>query len=171
MTERRADEATRDVDDWLKCYYMQDRIGETFTGSVSGVTAFGAFVALDELYVEGLVHISELGKDYFHFDAAKHQLMGERTHQRYRLGDRVRVKLVRVDLDTSQDRLSCCLAVAMRRQSSACEARFIYGFHAVTSRLRQSAGEREGDLSSTHARDDARARELRETRARAAACA
>jgi ribonuclease R len=102
MTERRADEATRDVVAWLKCYYMKDRVGETFTGSISGVTAFGAFVALDEIYVEGLVHISDLGSDYFHYDAGKHQLAGERTRKRYRLGDRLRVKLIRVDLDTSR---------------------------------------------------------------------
>jgi ribonuclease R len=101
-TERRADDATRDVTNWLKCYYMRDRVGETFMGSVSGVTAFGAFISLDDLYVEGLLHISELGKDYFHYDAAKHQLMGERTKQRYRLGDRVQVKVVRVDLDTTK---------------------------------------------------------------------
>ena len=101
-TERRADEATRDVTNWLKCYYMRDRVGETFMGTISGVAAFGAFIALDELYVEGLLHVSELGKDYYHFDAAKHQLMGERTNQRYRLGDRVNVKVVRVDLDTAK---------------------------------------------------------------------
>jgi ribonuclease R len=102
MTERRADDATRDVSAWLKCYYMKDRVGDVFMGSISGVTAFGAFVALDQVYVEGLVHVSELGSDYYHFDAAKHQLMGERTRKRYRLGDRVRVKVVRVDLDTSR---------------------------------------------------------------------
>jgi ribonuclease R len=102
MTERRADEATRDVSAWLKCYYMKDRVGDVFPGSVSGVTAFGAFVALDDVYVEGLLHVSELGSDYYHFDAAKHQLMGERTRKRYRLGDRVSVKVVRVDLDTSR---------------------------------------------------------------------
>ncbi len=101
-TERRADDATRDVTNWLKCYYMRDRVGETFMGSVSGVTAFGAFISLDDLYVEGLLHISELGKDYFHYDPIKHQLMGERTKQRYRLGDRVKVKVVRVDLDTTK---------------------------------------------------------------------
>ena len=101
-TERRADEATRDVVNWLKCYYMRDKVGETFMGTISGVAAFGAFVALDELYVEGLLHISELGKDYYHFDPIKHQLMGERTKQRYRLGDRLRVKVVRVDLDTTK---------------------------------------------------------------------
>ena len=101
-SERRADDATRDVEAWLKCYYMQDRIGECFTGTVSGVTSFGVFVALHEVYVEGLVHISELGTDYFHFDAAKHQLLGERTAKRFRLGDRIPVKLVRVDLETAK---------------------------------------------------------------------
>ena len=101
-TERRADDATRDVEAWLKCYYMQDRIGERFTATVSGVTSFGVFVALHEVYVEGLVHISELGADYFHFDAAKHQLLGERTGRRFRLGDRMPVKLVRVDLETAK---------------------------------------------------------------------
>jgi len=102
MTERRADDATRDVSAWLKCYYMKDRVGDVFAGSISGVTAFGAFVALDEVYVEGLLHVSELGSDYYHFDAAKHQMMGERTRKRYRLGDRLQVKVVRVDLDTSR---------------------------------------------------------------------
>lgn len=102
MTERRADEATRDVTAWLKCYYMRDRVGEVFMGSVAGVAAFGAFVALDDIYVEGLVHISDLGRDYFRFDAAKHELMGERTRQRYRLGDRMRVKIAKVDLNAAR---------------------------------------------------------------------
>ncbi len=101
-TERRADEATRDVTAWLKCYYMRDRVGEVFMGSVAGVAAFGAFVALDGIYVEGLVHISDLGKDYFKYDAGKHELMGERTKQRYRLGDRVRVKIAKVDLNAAR---------------------------------------------------------------------
>lgn len=102
QTERRADEATRDVETWLKCYYMQDRIGESFEGVVSGVTGFGLFVALDGIYVEGLVHISELPSDYFHFDATKHMLLGERSGKRYRLGDRLRIRLVRVDLESSK---------------------------------------------------------------------
>ena len=102
LTERRADEATRDVTAWLKCYYMRDRVGEVFMGSVAGVAAFGAFVALDGIYVEGLVHISDLGKDYFKYDAGKHELMGERTKQRYRLGDRVRVKIAKVDLNAAR---------------------------------------------------------------------
>lgn len=102
MTERRADEATRDVESWLKCFYMQDKIGESFDGVISSVTGFGLFVALDDVYVEGLVHISELPSDYFHFDATKHRLLGERSGVQYRLGDRLRVKLVRVDLETSK---------------------------------------------------------------------
>lgn len=102
QTERRADDASRDVESWLKCYYMQDKIGEDFDGVISGVTGFGLFVALDGIYVEGLVHISELPSDYFHFDVAKHMLLGERSGRRYRLGDRIRVKLVRVDLEASK---------------------------------------------------------------------
>ncbi len=102
MTERRADEATRDVEAWLKCFFMKDRIGDVFEGSVSSVTSFGLFVALDTVYVEGLVHISELGSDYFHYDAGRHQLLGERTGQRFRLGDRLQVQLVRVDMETSK---------------------------------------------------------------------
>ncbi|MBX9631018.1 MAG: ribonuclease R [Burkholderiales bacterium] len=102
MTERRADEATREVEAWLKCYYMQDRIGEVFDGTISGVAGFGVFVALDSVYVEGMIHISELGSDYFQFDQARHLLLGERTGKRYRLGDRLKVKLVRVDLELSR---------------------------------------------------------------------
>ena len=81
---------------------MQDRIGEVFDGTISAAVAFGIFVALDGVYVEGLVHVSDLGSDYFHFDAGKHQLLGERTGKRYRLGDRVRVRVVRVDLESSK---------------------------------------------------------------------
>ena len=102
QTERRADEATRDVESWLKCYYMRDRIGEEFAGSVSAVKSFGIFVALDDVFVEGLVHISDLGSDYFHYDDAKHQLLGERSGNRFRLADRVRVQLVRVDMESSK---------------------------------------------------------------------
>jgi ribonuclease R len=101
-TERRADEATREVAAWLKCYYMRDRVGEEFDGSIAAVTSFGVFVALDDVYVEGLVHISELGQDYFHFDPARHQLLDDRTRRRFHLADRIRVKVARVDLDTSR---------------------------------------------------------------------
>jgi ribonuclease R len=101
-TERRADEASRDVDNWLKTYFMRDRIGEVFAGTVSAVTSFGMFVTLDGVFVEGLVHVTELGQDYFQYDAGKHWLLGERTGKRYRLGDRVRVKVMRADIETSK---------------------------------------------------------------------
>ena len=97
--ERRSDEAGWDVLAWLKCEYMLDKVGEEFTGKVSGVAPFGAFIQLDGVQVEGLVHVSYLGADYFHFDAARHALSGERTGVRYTLGDQVRVRVVRVDLD------------------------------------------------------------------------
>ncbi len=99
MTERRADDATRDAVDWLKCEYMMDRIGEIYDGVISSVTGFGLFVELEQIYVEGLVHVTALGNDYFHFDPAKHRLSGERTNKTYRLGDKIQVKVVRVDLD------------------------------------------------------------------------
>ncbi len=98
-TERRADEATRDVASWLKCEYMQDRLGDTFSATIKAVTSFGFFAELKEVYVEGLVHISALGKDYFHFDPVGHVLKGERSGKNYRLGDSVRVVVTRVDLD------------------------------------------------------------------------
>ncbi len=101
-TERRADDATRDVEAWLKSYYMQDHVGEEFDGTISGVTNFGLFVTLDELYVDGLVHISDLGQDYFQFDAAKHVLRGERSGVKYQLASRVRVKVVRVNLEQAK---------------------------------------------------------------------
>lgn len=97
--ERRADEATRDVVSWLKCEYMMDKIGEEFKGIITAVTGFGFFVELDNIYAEGLVHISNLPQDFFHFDAKTHQLLGERTNIRYRLGDKVKIKVARVDLD------------------------------------------------------------------------
>jgi ribonuclease R len=101
-TERRADDATRDVEAWLKSYYMQDHVGEEFEGTISGVTGFGLFVTLDELYVDGLVHISDLGQDYFQFDAGKHMLRGERSGAKYQLAGRVRVKVVRVNLEQAK---------------------------------------------------------------------
>jgi ribonuclease R len=99
MASRRADEATRDVSDWLKCEFMQERVGEEHEGIISGVTGFGIFVELSDMFIEGLVHVTSLKNDYYQFDAAGHRLMGERTRKVYRLGDKVKVKVVRVDLD------------------------------------------------------------------------
>lgn len=99
MTERRADDATRDAVDWLKCEYMQNKIGQEFDGVISAVTNFGIFVELKNVYVEGLVHVTALRNDYYQFDQAKHRLMGERTRTIYRLADNIRVRVVRVDLN------------------------------------------------------------------------
>ncbi len=102
MTERRADDATRDVEAWLKCFYMQDRVGEVFPGTISGVTSFGVFVTLDDLNVDGLVHITELGRDYFRFDPARHSLVGEKSGIAFQLAGRVRVRVARVDLEQTK---------------------------------------------------------------------
>ena len=99
MTERRADDATRDALAWLKCEFMLEKIGETFDATITGVAAFGVFVTLDGVFVEGLVHVSVLGADYFHFDPVRHRLGGERSRRSFRLGDRMRVRVASVDLD------------------------------------------------------------------------
>jgi ribonuclease R len=97
--ERRADEASRDVEAWLKCRFMRDHLGEEYTGTVRAATSFGLFVQLDQLYVEGLLHISELGGDYWRFDEVRQELRGERTGARYAIGSRLNVQVSRVDLD------------------------------------------------------------------------
>ncbi len=108
LTERRADDATRDVENWLKCYFMQDQVGETFDGTISGVTSFGIFVTLDGLNIDGLVHVTELGRDYFHFDAARHALIGERSGRVFQLaGSRPRQGGARRPRD-DQDRFHAC---------------------------------------------------------------
>ena len=99
LTERRADEATRDVVSWLKCEYLRDQVGAVFAGHVSAVTGFGLFVELKDLYVDGLVHITALPHDYYRFEAAQHRLVGERTRRVFGLGDELTVRVVRVDLE------------------------------------------------------------------------
>jgi ribonuclease R len=102
QTERRADDASRDVLQWLKCHYMQDKLGDTFSGTISGVASFGIFVTLDGLDIDGLVHVTELPRDYFHFDGIRHALIGERTGRTFQLAGRVMVKVARVDLDRAK---------------------------------------------------------------------
>lgn len=99
MTERRADEATRDVADWLKCDFMQDQVGQVFNGIVASVTGFGFFVRLDDLFSDGLVHVSTLDNDYYRFDQIGQRLIGESGGQTYRLGDRVKVRVEAVHMD------------------------------------------------------------------------
>jgi ribonuclease R len=109
-TERRADEATRDAEAWLKCEYMQDKLGQELDGTISGVSSFGFFAQLDGVHVDGLVHITTLDNDYYHFDPIGHRLTGERTGTVYRLGDRVRVQVAAVNLD--ERKIDFVLAVA-----------------------------------------------------------
>ena len=99
-TERRADDATRDVESWLKCEFMMDKVGEDFDGTITAVTGFGVFVELDEIYVEGLVHVTALENDFYHFDPVSHCMIGENLGTCFRIGDRLRIKVGRVDLDT-----------------------------------------------------------------------
>jgi len=109
--ERRADEASRDVEAWLKCYYMRDHLGQEYAGTVTSVASFGLFIQLENLFVEGMVHVTELGGDYFQYDEARQELRGERTGIRYRLGDRLHVLVSRVDLDARKIEFSLMKAV------------------------------------------------------------
>jgi len=102
MTERRADDATREVVQWLKAEFMLDHVGDSFAGTVISVTDFGIFVEIDEFLIEGLVHITALGRDYFRFDSIAHRLVGSHTGRRYEIGDQLQVRVVRVDLDQAK---------------------------------------------------------------------
>ena len=115
MTERRADEATRDVAAWLKCEFMQDHVGSTFGGVISAVTGFGFFVRLNELFIDGLVHITALPSDYYQFDPQRQMLIGENFRRRFRLGDAINVKVASVTLETRQ--IELVLAVDDRQQA------------------------------------------------------
>ncbi len=116
--ERRADEASRDVEAWLKCYYMRDHLGQEYAGTVTGVASFGLFIQLENLFVEGMVHVTELGGDYFQYDEARQELRGERTGIRYRLGDRVHVLVSRVDLDARKIEFSLVKSVGLEPSGS-----------------------------------------------------
>ncbi len=116
--ERRADEASRDVEAWLKCYYMRDHLGQEYAGAVTGVANFGLFIQLESLFVEGMVHVTELGGDYFQYDEARQELRGERTGIRYRLGDRVHVLVSRVDLDARKIEFSLVKAAGSEASGS-----------------------------------------------------
>lgn len=112
MTERRADDATRQVDEWLKCEYMQDHVGAEFGGVIASVTSFGLFIRLDDMQIDGLVHITNLDNDYYHFDDKRHLLIGENSRQVYRLGDKVQVKVRSVNLDDRKIDLELISAVS-----------------------------------------------------------
>ncbi|MCK5881477.1 MAG: S1 RNA-binding domain-containing protein, partial [Sinobacterium sp.] len=102
----RADDATRDVTAWLKCEYLQEHIGDSFDGIIASVASFGFFVELSDLHVEGLVHVSQLGKEFFVFDAAKQRLIGERSHTVFHIGDKIQVKVSEVNLEERKVQLT-----------------------------------------------------------------
>ncbi|EKU80428.1 ribonuclease R [Massilia sp. UYP32] len=160
--ERRADEASRDVENWLKCFFMQDKIGEEFTGTVAGVTTFGIFVQLDELFVEGLVHITELGADYFQYDEARHELRGERTGQRYQLTDRVTVKVARVDLESRKIDLTLAAPGAQAQAERAPQAKAPSAPAALPSPLERA-------LQAAHEATETKPPKSRKARAKAVA--
>jgi ribonuclease R len=122
ITERRADEATRDVLSWLKCEYLEDHVGEDFDGIVSAVTGFGLFVELKDFYVDGLVHITALPQDYYHHQPAQHRLVGEKTSKVFRLGDEVRVKVMRVNLDERKVDLELIKVNGTRKKATNAKA-------------------------------------------------
>jgi ribonuclease R len=121
-TERRADEATRDVTSWLKCEFLRDQVGGSFEGHVSSVTSFGLFVELNDLYVEGLVHITSLPHDYYRFEPAMHRLIGERTRKVFGLGDDLMVKVVGVDLDNRKIDFELESVVSQHKQKTSAKA-------------------------------------------------
>jgi ribonuclease R len=123
--ERRADEASRDVEAWLKCYYMRDHLGQEYAGAVTSVASFGLFIQLENLFVEGMVHVTELGGDYFQYDEARQELRGERTGIRYRLGDRVHVLVSRVDLDARKIEFSLVKSISAEPGSSSSRRQII----------------------------------------------
>ncbi len=142
--ERRADEASRDVEAWLKCYFIRDRLGEEFAGTISGVTSFGIFVQLDTLFIEGLVHVTELGADYFQYDEARHELRGERTGIRYQLTDRVTVQVSRVDLDARKIDLRLVHEPGIKTVLKS-EARRADARQARSGKLKPAAGGKAGN--------------------------
>jgi ribonuclease R len=149
--ERRADEASRDVEAWLKCMFMRERLGEEYGGTVSAATSFGLFVQLDGLYVEGLVHITELGGEYYRFDEARQELRGERSGVRYGVGARVRVQVSRVDLDARK--------IDFRLVKEGAEARPLPGggnggSNGNSRRRSRDGGGRDGEEGDRSAQDE-----------------
>ena len=142
-TERRADEATRDVVSWLKCEYLRDQVGAVYAGHVSAVTSFGLFVELNDLYVEGLIHITSLPHDYYRFEPAQHRLMGERTRKVFGLGDELVVRVVRVDLDNRKIDFELESANAIRRPKSAVKPKVAKRGGAPSS-TKKAAGKKAG---------------------------
>jgi ribonuclease R len=155
MTERRADDATREVDAWLKCEFLRDKIGEVYPGVIAAVTRFGVFVELQDLYIEGLVHISALPGDYYQYDQAKQRLVGERTRRSFQLGGSVTVQVVRVDLDDRKIDLELADGgvPAARVSDTGADSR-----PAKSGRRRSGSGTKEKEKASARGKPGAKAK-------------
>lgn len=146
--ERRADDASRDVEAWLKCWFVKEHVGEVFSGRVTGVATFGIFITLDTLFVEGMVHVSELGSDYFQYNEAMHELRGERTGIRYRLTDAVQVQVARVDLEARRIEFRLVTGTtfkALKAEVQAADA-------PVSHRVKRAASTKPEELKGTTSR-------------------
>ncbi|HUH59820.1 MAG TPA: ribonuclease R [Candidimonas sp.] len=146
--ERRADDASRDVEAWLKCWFVKEHVGEVFSGRVTGVATFGIFITLDTLFVEGMVHVSELGSDYFQYNEAMHELRGERTGIRYRLTDAVQVQVARVDLEARRIEFRLVTGTtfkALKAEAQAADA-------PATHRVKRAASAKPDELKGTTSR-------------------
>jgi ribonuclease R len=150
LTERRADDASRDVVQWLKCQYMQQHLGEDFEGVISGVASFGLFVQIRDLYIEGMVHVANLNSDYYHHDDVRHALVGESTGQRYALGDSVQVKVSAVNIDDRKIDLMVVGKVKGRAQSKTVREQVASGQFPGKG---QGKGQAKGGASKSGGRD------------------
>lgn len=148
MTERRADDATREVEAWLKCEFLSDKVGEVYPGIIAAVTSFGIFVELKDLYIEGLVHISALPGDYYHFDQPKQRLIGEHTRRVFQLGGAVTVKVARVDLETRK------IDLEMDGESSATPEKGGKKGPGKTSKARKRGAKKDAGTDQSKARPE-----------------
>ncbi|MEO6960151.1 MAG: ribonuclease R [Burkholderiaceae bacterium] len=146
--ERRADDASHDVEAWLKCWFVKEHVGEVFSGHVTGVASFGVFITLDTLFVEGMVHVSELGTDYFQFNEAMHELRGERTGMRYRLTDAVQVQVARVDLEARRIEFRLVKGTSFKALKAAIEPA-----EAPVRRVKRAASAKPEALKGTTSRE------------------
>lgn len=145
LAERKADNASRDVENWLKTYYMQDKIGEVFSGTISGMANFGLFVTLDNVYIDGMIHISDLGEDYFNFHPELMAIVGERSGIRFKLGDKVMVKVARADLDTSRIDLILISSSSGKRSQKNNTQKVQKQFKAAVKKPRKAVNNKQKD--------------------------
>jgi len=169
MTERRADEATRDVTEWLKCEYMLDKLGAEYTGVVTHVTNFGLFVRLNEVYVEGLVHVTSLESDFFHYDTVQQRLYGERTGVSYRLGDNLQIRVIRVDLEDRKIDFELVATKNKVKPTAEQQLKIKATLHKINQQAKDSASKKRGaknDNKSTRNADKGSKKPKKSTKAK-----